>query len=63
MRFTKSSLKQIAASEGERLRHETIRLREALHSIIGLDHHNHGPESHATKIARDALNGEQSKEG
>lgn len=30
-------------------------LRAALHDIIALDHHNHGPESRATKIARAAL--------
>lgn len=30
-------------------------LRTALHDIIALDHHNHGPESKATKIARAAL--------
>lgn len=39
---------------------EIERLRAALYSIIGLDHHNHGPESRATKIARDTLNHEQS---
>ena len=35
---------------------EIERLRNVLYEIIGLDHHNHGPESRATKIARDALN-------
>lgn len=34
---------------------EIWRLRGALREIIGLDHHNMGPESRATKIARDAL--------
>lgn len=39
---------------------ENQRLREALHSIIRLDHHNHGPESQATTLARAALaTGEQ----
>ena len=33
------------------------RLEGVLHRIIELDHHNMGPESRATKIARDALNG------
>ena len=32
-----------------------VKLRAALGRIIDLDHHNHGPESRATKIARDAL--------
>lgn len=32
------------------------RLRAALYAIISLDHHNHGPESKATKLARAALN-------
>lgn len=42
---------------------ETIaELRAALHSIIGLDHHNHGPESRATQIARDALTHEQAQD-
>ena len=31
------------------------KLREALSNIVMLDHHNHGPESPATKIARAAL--------
>lgn len=31
------------------------RLRAALREIIDLDHHNHGPQSRATKIARAAL--------
>lgn len=35
---------------------ESFRLRSTLREIIGLDHHNHGPESNATKIARAALN-------
>lgn len=38
---------------------EIERLRAALHSIIYLDHHNHGPENAATKLARAALNNEQ----
>lgn len=33
-------------------------LERALHQIIELDHHNMGPESRATKIARAALNGD-----
>jgi hypothetical protein len=38
-----------------RCRAENERLRAILREIIGLDHHNHGPESRATKIARAAL--------
>lgn len=34
------------------------RYESALHEVIGLDHHNMGPESRATKIARAALNQE-----
>lgn len=34
---------------------EVERLRATLRDIIGLDHHNHGPKSEATKIARAAL--------
>ena len=34
------------------------RLEAALHEVIGLDHHNMGPESRATKLARAALNQE-----
>lgn len=41
--------------------HEIERLRAALHHIIEVDHHNHGPESMATKIAREALH-QQSEE-
>ncbi len=37
------------------LRAENARLRAALCKIVDLDHHNHGPESNATKIARAAL--------
>lgn len=33
-------------------------LEATLHRIIELDHHNMGPESRATKIARAALNGD-----
>lgn len=33
--------------------------RKALYEIIELDHHNMGPESAATKIARKALNEER----
>ena len=33
--------------------------RRALYDIIELDHHNMGPESAATKIARVALNSER----
>lgn len=33
-----------------------VALRAALHQIIKLDHHNHGTESRATTIAREALN-------
>lgn len=33
------------------------RYRSALHKIIELDHHNMGPESRATRLARDALTG------
>lgn len=40
----------------ELLRSQVEKLRTALYEIIGLDHHNHGPESRATKIARNALN-------
>jgi len=35
---------------------EIEHLRAALHEIINLDHHNHGPESRASEIARAALN-------
>ena len=35
---------------------EIERLRRVLLNIIELDHHNHGPESRAAKIARSALN-------
>ncbi len=49
------------ASRAELLEAEIERLRAALHQIIGVDHHNHGPESMATKIAREALN-QQSRE-
>ena len=35
---------------------ENAALRAALHRIIELDHHNHGRESRATIIAREALN-------
>jgi single-stranded DNA-specific DHH superfamily exonuclease len=34
---------------------EIARLRKGLYDIIYLDHHNHGPESRATAIARAAL--------
>lgn len=37
------------------MREEIERLRQALNSIIDLDHHNMGPESKATKLARTAL--------
>jgi len=35
---------------------EIERLQMALRAVIFQDHHNHGPESMATKIAREALN-------
>lgn len=31
------------------------RLEAAMYEIIALDHHNHGPESATTKIARNAV--------
>jgi hypothetical protein len=34
---------------------EIERLQAALRKIIDLDHHNHGPESRATKIARTVM--------
>lgn len=37
---------------------EIARLRSALHSIVQLDHHNHGAPSASSQIARQAL-GEQ----
>jgi len=39
-------------------RHSPL-FRKALYDIIELDHHNMGPESTATKIARKALNEER----
>lgn len=45
-------LKEERANLFERLE----KLETALHRIIELDHHNHGPESSASKIAREALN-------
>ncbi len=39
----------------DRPQDEIDRMRRTLHGIIALDHHNHGPESTATKLARDAL--------
>lgn len=42
--------------DNEYLVGEIDRLRTALHSIIRLDHHNHGPEGRATTLARNALN-------
>lgn len=51
--------RQITLEGIDRFHAEIARLRAALHEIIGLDHHNHGPESRATKIARDAIANEQ----
>ena len=51
-----------AAAEIERLTAEVERLRAVLGEIIDLDHHNHGPESRATTIARNALNQRESIE-
>ena len=34
---------------------ENERMREVMRTIIKLDHHNHGPESRATILARAAL--------
>lgn len=42
-------------AEVDRLQSATETLESALHRIIGLDHHNMGPESKATKLARAAL--------
>lgn len=42
------------------LREQNERQAEALYAIIDLDHHNMGPESKATKIARAALTMEES---
>ena len=42
-------------AEIERSHAEVARLREALHEIVGLDHHNHGPAGEAARIARAAL--------
>ena len=39
----------------DRLAAELRRAREALRAIIALDHHWHGPEGQATKLARAAL--------
>jgi hypothetical protein len=39
----------------EDLRRALENRNAALREIIDLDHHNHGPESRATKIARAAL--------
>ena len=45
--------------EMARLRAENERLRAALYDIIELDHHNHGPETRATALARAAIVHEQ----
>lgn len=45
-------------SELDRIKEENERMRAALYEIVGLDHHNMGPESKATKMARAALKGE-----
>jgi hypothetical protein len=43
--------------EIERLSASLREMREALEKIVDLDHHNHGPASRSSEIARAALSG------
>jgi hypothetical protein len=56
MKSPMRELVYVNKAEVDALRADNRWLRDKLHDIISLDHHNHGPESRATQIARDALN-------
>jgi hypothetical protein len=49
-----------AADHIDALQARVAELEAALHAVIQIDHHNHGPESRATKVARAAISGASS---